>query len=80
MRTISVRLPQHLHAKLEQAAQRRAQSKAAVVREALDQFLTHEAAPTNPPSLLELAGDLIGYAEGPGDLSTIPKYMEGFGE
>jgi len=27
----------------------------------------------------ELAGDLIGSLEGPGDLSTNPKYMEGFG-
>ena len=25
------------------------------------------------------AGDLIGFVEGPGDLSTNPKYMEGFG-
>ncbi|UBF30512.1 DUF2281 domain-containing protein (plasmid) [Kovacikia minuta CCNUW1] len=30
-------------------------------------------------SVLEAAGDLIGAVEGPGDLSTNPKYMEGFG-
>lgn len=32
-----------------------------------------------PGSALELAGDLVGCIEGPGDLSTNPKYMEGFG-
>ncbi len=32
-----------------------------------------------PGSALELAGDLVGSVEGPGDLSTNPKYMEGFG-
>lgn len=30
-------------------------------------------------SVLEAAGDLIGAVEGLGDLSTNPKYMEGFG-
>jgi hypothetical protein len=32
-----------------------------------------------PPTATELAGDLVGCVEGPGDLSTNPKYMEGFG-
>ena len=31
-------------------------------------------------SALELAGDVARCCEGPGDLSTNPKYMEGFGE
>jgi hypothetical protein len=31
-------------------------------------------------SFLEAAGDLIGCLEGPGDLSTNPKYFEGFGQ
>ena len=29
---------------------------------------------------LELAGNLIGRVAGPGDLSTNPKYFEGFGK
>jgi len=32
-----------------------------------------------PGSALELAGDLVGCVEGPGDLSTNPKYMEDYG-
>jgi Arc/MetJ-type ribon-helix-helix transcriptional regulator len=33
-----------------------------------------------PGSALETMGDLVGSLEGPGDLSTNPAYMEGFGE
>jgi hypothetical protein len=62
--------------KLERAAKRSGQSKSEVVRTALEQFLKAE----RPMSALELAGDLAGCGEGPGDLSTNPKYMEGFGE
>jgi hypothetical protein len=32
------------------------------------------------PTVMDLAGDLIGCVEGPGDLSTNPQYMEGFGQ
>ncbi len=30
-------------------------------------------------SALDVSRDLVGCVEGPGDLSTNPKYMEGFG-
>jgi hypothetical protein len=30
-------------------------------------------------SALDISRDLVGCVEGPGDLSTNPKYMEGFG-
>jgi metal-responsive CopG/Arc/MetJ family transcriptional regulator len=82
MKTISLKLPAGLHAKLERAAKRKKQTKSDIVRTALEHFLNGQ-----PPSksrramsALELAGDLVGCAEGPGDLSTNPKYMEGFGE
>ena len=32
------------------------------------------------PTASELAADLMGAFDGPGDLSTNPKYMEGYGE
>lgn len=32
------------------------------------------------PTVAELAADLIGSLEGPGDLSANPKYMEGYGQ
>ena len=33
-----------------------------------------------PKSLAETARDIIGMGEGPGDLLTNPKYMEGYGQ
>jgi metal-responsive CopG/Arc/MetJ family transcriptional regulator len=76
MKTLSLKLPLSLSVKLERAAQERGQSKSEVVRTALEQFLKAE----RPMSALELAGNLVGCGEGPGDLSTNPKYLEGFGE
>lgn len=76
MKTMSLKLPVALSSKLERAAKKRGQSKSEVVRTALEQFLNGE----RPMSALELAGDLVGCAEGPGDLSTNPKYMEGYGK
>ena len=76
MKTVSLKLPPSLSAKLERAVRKSGQSKSEVIREALEQFLKAE----RPMSALELAGDLAGCGEGPGDLSTNPKYMEGFGK
>jgi metal-responsive CopG/Arc/MetJ family transcriptional regulator len=76
MKTLSLKLPPSLSVRLERAAKQRGQSKSEVVRAALEQFLNGE----RPLSALELAGDLVGCGEGPGDLSTNPKHMEGFGE
>jgi metal-responsive CopG/Arc/MetJ family transcriptional regulator len=76
MKTISLKLPSSLSARLDRAAKKRGQSKSEVVRTALEEFLNGE----RPMSALELAGDIVGCGKGPGDLSTNPKYMEGFGE
>jgi Arc/MetJ-type ribon-helix-helix transcriptional regulator len=82
MKTISLKLADELLRELERAARERGQSKSEVVRVALAQFLSNgqRAESTRPISALELAGDLVGCAEGPGDLSTNPKYMEGYGK
>jgi metal-responsive CopG/Arc/MetJ family transcriptional regulator len=76
MKTISLKLPTELSVKLERAAKKRSQSKSEVVRAALESFLNGD----QPLSALDLAGDLVGCFEGPGELSTNPKYMEGFGK
>jgi hypothetical protein len=79
MKTISLKLREDLLRKLERAARRRGESKSAVVRAALEQYLNGTAA-VRPGSALEAALPWVGCAEGPGDLSTNPNYMEGFGE
>jgi hypothetical protein len=43
--------------------------------------IDQEIPPEKPQvSFLEAARDWIGCVEGPGDLSTNPKYMEGYGQ
>jgi hypothetical protein len=81
MKTISLKLPPALHAQLSRAAERNKQTKSSLVRAALEQFLNGagKSAAKGPVSALELAGDLVGCVDGPGDLSTNGKYMEGYG-
>ena len=80
MKTISLKLPESLHAKLERVAKQRGMNKSVLVRSAIEHFINGRIPATKSVSALELAGDLVGCLEGPGDLSTNPKYMEGFGE
>jgi hypothetical protein len=79
---LNVKLPPELHARLVRAAKQRKRSKSAIVRQALDHYLsgTQSLEPARPKSALELAGDLAGCLAGPGDLSTNEKYMDGFGK
>jgi Arc/MetJ-type ribon-helix-helix transcriptional regulator len=79
MKTVSLKLPEGLHRDLERTARERGQSKSDVVRAALERFLDGGRAGRGPRSALALAGDLVGCIEGPGDLATNPKYLEGLG-
>jgi hypothetical protein len=76
MKTLSLKLPPALRAKIERAAKSRGQTKSEVVRAALEQFLGGE----RPMSALELAGDLVGCCPAPHDLSTNPRHLEGYGK
>lgn len=78
-RTVTVKLPAALNARLGRAAQLRGQTKSDVVREALETLLDGSRGTRPARSALELAGDLVGSIEGPGDLSTNPKYLEELG-
>lgn len=79
MKIITVKLPSNLHARLGRTAKQRGQTKSDIVREALETLLKRPDAARPGRSALELAGDLVGCIEGPGDLSTNPKYLEGLG-
>lgn len=78
MKSVSLKLPDDLNARLEQIAKQRAAAKSDVVRDALEQYL---AGKNNGARLscLDLADDLAGTVEGPADLATNPKHMRGFG-
>jgi Arc/MetJ-type ribon-helix-helix transcriptional regulator len=86
MKTVTVKLPLALSARLDRAAKRRGQTRSEVVREALQSLLGgpngngNSSKVRQPQSALDLAGDLVGCIQGPGDLSTNRSYLDGFGK
>ena len=76
MKTVSVKLPSPLAAWLTQRARELGRSKSALVRQALEQ----QRGKPGKGTCLDLMEDLCGCVRGPRDLSTDPKYMEGFGQ
>ena len=79
MKTVSLKLPDALDARLSALIRKRKVSKSVVIREALEAYLTREGE-ADPNSFLESARDLWGSVEGPADLSTNPKHLDGYGQ
>jgi predicted DNA-binding protein len=78
VRTITLKLPDHLADRLDQSAAAAKTTRSAVVRAALEKSLGEEKAGTG--SCFDLAGDLMGSIKGlPADLATNPAHLEGFG-
>jgi hypothetical protein len=78
MKTISLKLPDELERALAAKAEREGTTKSALIRDAIEKHLTQEAVPSKG-SFLELAGDLIGRLDGPGDLSYNKEYLKDLG-
>ncbi len=79
MPTISLKLPKHLHERLEKVSRARRTTKSSVVRESLEQTLGSGTI-AEEASCYGLARDLAGSVKGlPRDLATNPKHLEGFG-
>lgn len=78
MKGVTVKLPDDLERKVVYKARELGVSKSDVVREALARYLAGPE-PSDGPSAYDLGKDWIGSYEGPEDLSTNPKYLEGFG-
>lgn len=78
MRTITVKLPDGLAARVSAAVRRRGVTTSALIREALADRV---GSPTDGPpgSCLDLARDLRGSLEGPVDLSSNPARLAGYG-
>ncbi len=79
MPTVTIKLSAAEHAKLKATAARRRTSKSAVLREA---FAQQSAAGRGSATgtLWDKIGHLAGSINGPGDLSTNPRYMESYGK
>ena len=78
MKTLSVKLPNGLDARLTVAARRRKTTKNALVRKALEDVL-RESGQANAGSALDLVRDLVGCVAGPADLSMNKAYLKTFG-
>ena len=78
MKTISLKLPNPIDARLESRARELGKTKSEITREALARFL-EEPATSGTLSCLDLVRDLVGIARGPGDLASNKKHMRGYG-
>lgn len=78
MKTITIRVREDLHTRLEALASERGWSKSALVRAALEQ-LVRDKPRSEGPSCYELASDLAGTFDGPSDLSDDKQHLEGYG-
>jgi predicted transcriptional regulator len=78
MKTIAIKLSDELLAEIRNVAQKRGETRSAVVRQALEQcFSLKDHRETR--TCLDLARDLAGSFQGPEDLSTSPAHMDGYG-
>lgn len=78
MSTLSIKLPKVIDEKLTTTAKRRKKSKTTLVIEALKDYLDRNDE-ESIVTAYDLAEELLGCGEGPTDLSTNKKYMEGYG-
>jgi Arc/MetJ-type ribon-helix-helix transcriptional regulator len=76
-KTITVKLPRPLAARLSAKVKKQQSTQSAVVRDALEQYLVDDD--SRGPSFLDLARDLAGSVEGPEDLSSNKKHLRGYG-
>lgn len=78
VKTLAIKLPEDVDARLDATAKRTGRTKSALVREAVTLLLDSAAAA--PGSAAELAGELVGSVRGlPADLSDNPAHLKGFG-
>lgn len=75
LKTMTIKVPEALSAKVARIAKKRGSTRSEVVREALQAYEGGER-----PSFAEAAARFLGAAKGPGDLSTNPKHMKGYGK
>lgn len=78
MKTLSVKLPDGLDARLTAAARRRKTTKSSLVRKTLQDVLREQGKPKRG-SALDLVRDLIGCVAGPADLSVNKAHLKTFG-
>lgn len=76
---ITVRIPQKLEKQLKKRADLKGQTESEVVREALESYLQQNSG-QSAYDIAKRLGVIGSFKGGPKDLSTNPKYFEGFGK
>jgi hypothetical protein len=80
MNTLTIKISPALEQELLAATKQTHLSKSELVRRAIAAFLSQRKTTTPVVSALDQAGDLVGcFSGGPADLSSNPKYLQGFG-
>ena len=75
MKTVSVKMSGPLANWLDRRARELGRTQSDIIRAALERERIQDK---NNPSCRDLLGDMDGFFDGPSDLSTNPKYLEGF--
>ncbi|MFL5321593.1 MAG: CopG family transcriptional regulator [Myxococcaceae bacterium] len=75
LKTMTIKLPLTLSAKVARLARKQRTSQSEIVREALAAYRGNER-----PSFTEAAAQFCGAARGPGDLTTNPRYFDDYGK
>ncbi len=79
MTTITLKVPEALAHKLGVAAKRQHTSRSALIRTAVMKYIEDDLPDPSQPSTYDLVEAFAGKAQGPRDLSTDPRHMEGYG-
>ena len=79
MKATSIKLPDPLFHDLAQRAKTSASSQSEIIRTALSAYLQSDTLPSSA-SCADRAQRWTGMMQGPADLSTNPKHLDGFGE
>ncbi len=79
MKTLSLKLPDELAARLSHAVRKKGQSQSELLRQAIERYL-RESHKATEGSVLDLCADLAGCVRGPVDLSSSRKHLRGYGE
>jgi len=78
MTTLTLKISEEVDGELSRLARREGVSKSSLVREAVSALLTRKRQ-TRKGSFLALAEDLAGCVEGPEDLASNPRHLDGYG-
>jgi predicted transcriptional regulator len=80
VKTIAVKVPEDLLARLDAVSKRRSVGRSSLVRKALQRFIEAEAENSAAGSFAEQTAGLAGSFKGPRDLSYARRHMKGYGQ